>query len=105
LVGEDLGALSLWELKTGQATKKLEGHEDAVTCAAFSPDGTSVLSGSTDKSIRLWDVGTGREWARLQGHVQRVTFVVFSARGDHALSGSADGTVRWWQLPSATTVP
>ena len=104
-VGEDLGALALWDLKTGQPTQRLGGHDDAVTCIAISPDGTSILTGSADKSIRLWDVETGRERARMQEHAQRVTSVVFSAQGDHALSGSVDGTVRWWQLPTATRLP
>ena len=37
----------------------IQGHSDAVDTVAFSPDGTTVASGSRDRDIKLWDVATG----------------------------------------------
>ena len=37
----------------------LRGHSDTVTCAAFSPDGQTLATGSRDRTVRLWDVRTG----------------------------------------------
>ena len=32
---------------------------------AFSPDGTKVLTGSSDNTARIWDVTTGQEVHKL----------------------------------------
>ncbi len=40
----------------GQLIRTFEGHTGLVTSVAFSPDGTRLLSGSTDKTLKLWDV-------------------------------------------------
>ena len=34
----------------------LRGHEDWIWSLAFSPDGSTLASGSTDHTIRLWDM-------------------------------------------------
>ena len=37
----------------------LSGHSGYVRACAFSPDGSTVLSGSNDTTLKLWDSGTG----------------------------------------------
>ena len=44
---------------TGKAKLVLIGHSDSVKSVAFSPDGTRVVSGSSDKTVRIWNVNTG----------------------------------------------
>ena len=34
-------------------------HEGPVTSAAFSPDGTRIVTASDDSTARLWDAATG----------------------------------------------
>jgi WD40 repeat protein len=45
------------EVSTGKQ-RRLEGHSDEVTFAAFSPDGKSLASASRDQTLRFWDVET-----------------------------------------------
>jgi WD40 repeat protein len=37
--------------------EKTNAHRDVVTSVAFSPDGTKIVSGSDDRTIKVWDSG------------------------------------------------
>jgi len=37
---------------SGQEKSKLEGHTDYVRSVAISPDGTTIVSGSDDRTVR-----------------------------------------------------
>ena len=41
-------------------------------------DGKSVVSGSSDKTVRVWDAATGKEVQKLEGHSSSVMSVSFS---------------------------
>ena len=47
------------EFKAYKEKEFEKGHQKAVFCAAFSPDGKTVASGSSDHTIRLWNVADG----------------------------------------------
>ena len=49
-------------------TKTFEGHDGYIFSVAFSPDGKTIASGSTDKTVKLWDVDTGAELKTFVGH-------------------------------------
>jgi len=74
----------------------LRGHERAVISVAFSPDGTRVVSGSFDNTIKLWDAASGEVVATLRGHEDAVFSVAFSPDGTRVASGSWDKTIKLW---------
>ncbi|CAK94244.1 unnamed protein product (macronuclear) [Paramecium tetraurelia] len=97
LVGSDM-SIRLWDVKTGQQMFKLEGHERYVNSVCFSPDGTTLASGSADHSIRLWDVNSGQQMFKLEGHEKCVNSVCFSSDGTTLASGSDDHSIRLWDV-------
>jgi hypothetical protein len=42
----------VWDMASGTQTRKLEGHDRAVSSVAISSDNKNVVSGSWDKTVR-----------------------------------------------------
>ena len=38
-------------------SEKTNAHSTMINSVAFSPDGTKIVSGSDDKTIKVWDSG------------------------------------------------
>ncbi|HJZ57171.1 MAG TPA: hypothetical protein VKE74_19535, partial [Gemmataceae bacterium] len=74
----------------------LKGHTKQVWSAAFSPDGTRIVTASHDHTARVWDAKTGAELLALTGHTERVLSAAFSPDGSRILTASVDTTARVW---------
>ena len=85
----------------------LKGHTSWVRSIAFSPDGKTLASASSDSTIKLWDVATGKEQATLEGHTNVVHSVAYSPDGKTLASGQTangppppDKTIKLWDIPA-----
>ena len=78
---------------SGRVVGRLEGHRDAVSCLAFSPDGKTLATGSYDRTVKLWDVASRRRRSHAHGAHQLDLRRGLRARRRIARLGA--GTTRW----------
>ena len=76
----------------------LMGHTDAVNSVSYSPDGTQLLSGAADGTVKLWDVSMEGIITTFHGHTASVTSVAFSPDGVLFASTSLDNTIKLWNV-------
>ncbi len=82
----------------------LGGHEREVSHAAFSPNGSRIVTASYDLTARVWETAGGKEMAVLSGHTKPVNHATFSPDGSRILTASYDNTARLWDAASGTQI-
>jgi WD40 repeat protein/tRNA A-37 threonylcarbamoyl transferase component Bud32 len=103
----ELDAVRIYDARAGSLLLEVRGdpgaepadfksHLRAVSCLAFSPDGTRLVTGSTDKTAWVWDARTGAPRLRLTGHRLAVYGAAFSPDGQSLATASLDSTARVW---------
>jgi WD40 repeat protein len=73
-------------------------HGGAVYAVAVSGDGKTVVSCSTDQTVRIWDVPTGQQRAQMNGHQGAVHALALSPDESFVVSSGADKTIRLWDV-------
>lgn len=97
----------IFELLTEQRANtplKLHGHTGTITSAAYSSDGTKILTASEDHTARLWDARTGSQLTPPLQHEDAVISAAFSPDGKRVVTGSSESEVRVWDAVSGKPI-
>ena len=85
--------------------------------AAFSPDGSRIVTASDDKTARIWDAASGQEICMLRGYGDsagklgsaagvlgsaEIWSTTFSPDGTRIVTASHHSTAHIWDVPFAT---
>jgi WD40 repeat protein len=99
LAGGSDGIGRIYDLagKGDKPARQLEGHQAAIACVAFSPDGKSCATGSEDRCITLWDTASGKEKYSFPAHRGTVGSVQFTPQCE-LISTGRDNTIKIWAL-------
>lgn len=99
--------IKIWNLATGKSLGTILGHLNAVDSLAIDPSGQTLISGSSDQTIKIWSLTPANEsaliandspLATLEGHTGAVTTLAIGADGQTLVSGSSDKTLKIWKL-------
>jgi WD40 repeat protein len=81
----------VWDFEKQEKVFDLPGHHDRINAVAFSPDGSWLVSGGDDSTIRVWNVLTGRLAVARQFDAA-VQSLAFSSDGRYLFTGNGNTT-------------
>ncbi|KAF8580932.1 WD40 repeat-like protein [Ramaria rubella] len=98
--------IRIWDLGSGRIVARLAGHTDSVYSMVFTQDGTQLVSGGLDKSVRYWNVSAlgllpvvnGVDRGEGAGEVQCVCVWTDTGFDDYVLSVALShgvGALQW----------
>jgi WD40 repeat protein len=96
--------VQLWDVASGKPLRFLEGdvpgHDGpgVVLSVRFSPDGSTLASGTRNGTIKLWNVATGERRRTLAWLDGEADAVAFSPDGATLASGDEAGVVALWDV-------
>jgi DNA-binding beta-propeller fold protein YncE len=94
------GLVVLWDAATGRGVGRLAGPNQRVNCAAFSPDGALLVTGSEGRhtdpgEVTVFDARSGAVIQSLPGHMGEIRHVAFSADGRIMVTAAHNGMFFW----------
>jgi WD40 repeat protein len=97
-------AILLHSTTSGILEQTYLGHQNFVTSIAWSPDGTRIVSGASDQTIRMWDAATGNQVMLLEQPTNTAIIVSYSPDGNTILASSDNGTAILWDASTGTAI-
>jgi WD40 repeat protein len=90
----------VWDASSGKSLATLEGHKSAVGSVSWSPDGSKIVTGSSDRTARVWDATSGKALLTLEGHTEILESASWSPDGSKVATAGGDRTARVWDANS-----
>ena len=92
------------EVATLRERVRLGGHGFAVSSVAFSPDGSSLVTGSYDCAVRQFRLQDGAALRTIAEHDGPVMGVALSGDGSTLVSVAFDGVLRWTRVANGVAL-
>ena len=98
LATDSTGLAAIADLRKGNFSQHLVGHDHSVISGEFSVDANICATGDVTGEIQLWDPRTGQQSCVLRQHKKPLSSLAFSSDGSVLASGDRSGAVWLWTL-------
>ncbi|WP_372368322.1 protein kinase [Candidatus Uabimicrobium sp. HlEnr_7] len=92
--------IKLWKITKSRQPiflTEIEHNTKNIVSCAVSRDGSVLITGLEDGSVRFWSIPRRQQISVFAGvHSKSVQAVAFSPKGNIAVSGGLDGVMRFW---------
>jgi WD40 repeat protein len=93
VVGDDSGAISIYDSSSGVLIKRIAAHTNAISAISWSKQG-KVATGSYDNTVKIWDASSWKQIGDpIKNHTDRVWDVAWSNDGSVLATAGRDGKV------------
>lgn len=91
----------LWSVQTGALLDQLSGHEGPISTLAFTPDGSMLVSGSWDRTIRTWNVFDRSQSSETLQLTSDLLCVAVRPDSAQIAASTLDGQLTFWDVESS----
>ncbi|KAF8253141.1 WD40 repeat-like protein [Wilcoxina mikolae CBS 423.85] len=93
--------IHLWNVQTGQLLERLSGHDGPISSLSFAPDGSSLVSGSWDRTVRIWSIFTRTQTSEPLQQQSDVLSVIHRPDSKQLTVSTLDGQLTFWDIENA----
>lgn len=103
-IGDSTGMVSVWQIEDGAMIEGARVHDGRVAFMAVSPDGSQIVTASTDRAVSIIDSKTLRTQQTLDEHQAILNSLDWSPDGKLIVTGSEDPSAYVWEASSGDLV-
>ncbi|KAJ8610143.1 hypothetical protein MRB53_038750 [Persea americana] len=94
--------IHIWSVQNGQLLDQLAGHEGPVSSLRFAPDGSSLISGSWDRTVRIWSVFARTQTSEPLQLQSDVLAIDVRPDSKQLAVSTLDGQLTFWSISEGT---
>ena len=88
----------MWDIESGEELRQFVGHAGNTFGIDITEDSSTLLTTSSDTTVRMWDIAAGEEINRFEQHGDWIQEIVLGPGESFGVSAGQDYVLRRWRI-------